>query len=50
MGICRGPGNEGRQQENKDDKAGKHQAGRHHCGVTVATVNEGIYQREHDSE
>jgi len=36
--------NEGRQQENDDDEPGKHQAGRHHCGVAVAAVNEGIYQ------
>ena len=50
MAICQGCGNRGCRQENDDDEAGKHQAGRDYRGVTVAAVNEGIYQREHDGE
>ena len=48
--VCEGPVNPGCRKQNENDCCGKHQAAWYYGGVTVATVNEGVYQREQDGE
>src|SRR5882672_8731233 len=50
MAICQGHSDPGRQQENDDNERGKRQAQGYDSGVAVAAMNEGICQREQDSD